>query len=174
MVNSTEKINYTDEELADAHIFPHGLTDEELKVVDEEMRILRLQHLLQMTEEEKLQNALFSLKYKMRNFIEEETNSDNKNFSTFFVEYLEIVRKKQIEFAQEISIHPTKLNQILRDKQMPNIALMYRLEKHSGGVIPAIMWWKLYNKRIEANIKNDTAGRELEMNKVHYHLNFDK
>ncbi len=56
---------------------------------------------------------------------------------------------------------------------MPNIPLVYRLEKHSGRLIPALLWWKIFTKKMEAYIQNDTTRRLFEAGKVHFQLAFD-
>ena len=50
---------------------------------------------------------------------------------------------------------------------------MYRLEKHSGGLNSALLWWKLYTKKMEADIMNDTTRRLFEAEKVLFHLAFN-
>lgn len=54
---------YIDQELAEAHIFPHGLTHEEKKKADEEMRAFRMKVLEEMTEEQKVFSKELRQKY---------------------------------------------------------------------------------------------------------------
>ena len=47
-----------------------------------------------------------------------------------------------------------------------SLQLAYRLEIHSGELIPAILWWKLVQKEIEQEIKEDTKERKKEKKNV--------
>ncbi len=167
-----KNIIYTEQELAEAHVFAHDLSPVEKQEADSEMRILRLQRLTAMSENQKLQSDLIRLKFLMEDAIQQEVYSEKHNFSAFLQAYLKILDKKQVDFAAEISLHPTKLNQIINNKTTPNIPLVYRLEKHSGGLISALLWWKLFTKKMEADIKNDTKRRLFEAEKVHFQLAF--
>ena len=171
-MNNGEKNIYTEQELAEAHIFAHNLSPIEKTEADKEMKRLRLQRLASMSDNQKLQSNLLRLKFLMEDSILQEVYSDKHSFSAFLQAYLKILDKKQIDFATEISLHPTKLNQIINNKITPNIPLVYRLEKHSGGLISALLWWKLFTKKMEADIKNDTTRRLFEAEKVHSPLAF--
>lgn len=61
----------------------------------------------------------------------------------------------------------------MKDKVAVNVALTYRLKKHSGGLIPATDWWKLHAKKIEANIRNNQKERLEEEKKVKCGLAFN-
>ena len=56
---------------------------------------------------------------------------------------------------------------------MPNIPLVYRLEKHWGGLIPALLWWKVFTEKMEVDIQNDTTPRLFEGEKVHFQMGFN-
>jgi plasmid maintenance system antidote protein VapI len=172
MIAIKRKNNFTDKELAEAHIFTHNLTVDEKKDADSELKMLRLQRLEKMSDLQKMQSDLLRLKFQIEDVIQQDTHSEKHNFSVYLLDYLKILDKKQVNFASEISLHPTKLNQILNNKIAPNISLMYRLEKHSGGLISALLWWKLFVKKVESDMVNDKAKRELEAEKVHFHLAF--
>jgi plasmid maintenance system antidote protein VapI len=168
-----KKSIYTPQELAEAHVFAHNLSPIERTEVDAEMKILRLQRLAKMSSNQKLQSDLLRLKFLMEDAIQQDVYAENQNFSSFLQAYLKILDKKQVDFAAEISLHPTKLNQILNNKTTPNIPLVFRLEKHSGGIISALLWWKIFTKKMEADIKNDTTRRLHEAEKVHFKLAFN-
>jgi plasmid maintenance system antidote protein VapI len=171
-MNNGKKSIYSEQELAEAHIFAHDLSPVEKTEADKEMKILRLQRLATMSDNQKLQSDVLRLKFLMEDAVLQEEYSEKHSFSAFLQAYLKIVDKKQVDFANEISLHPTKLNQIINNKITPNIPLVYRLEKHSDGLISALLWWKLCTKKMEADIKNDTTRRLFEADKVHFHLAF--
>jgi plasmid maintenance system antidote protein VapI len=172
-MNKEKNTIYTEQELAEAHVFAHDLTPVEKQEADSEMKILRLQRLTTMSDNQKLQSDLLRLKFLMEDAIQQEAYSEKYNFSTFLQAYLKILDKKQVDFAAEISLHPTKLNQIINNKTTPNIPLVYRLEKYSGGLISALLWWKVVTKKMEADIKNDTTRRLFEGEKVHFQVAFN-
>ncbi len=146
-MNSEYNDMFTEQELAEAHVFSHDLSSAEKKEADAELKKMRLQRLSAMSSNQKLKSDLLRLKFQIEDYIQQDVYSEKQSFSTFLQAYLKILDKKQIDFAAEISLHPTKLNQILNNKIMPNIPLMYRLEKHSGGEISALLWWKLFAKK---------------------------
>jgi plasmid maintenance system antidote protein VapI len=167
---ANNNIVYTDQELAEAHIFQSDLTAEEKAKADIELKDLRMSRLKQLTDKQKLYADLLRLKFKMEDYIRHENEDTVFRFGVFLQEYLHILNKKQIDFANEINLHPTKLSQIISDKTNPNIALAYRLEKHSGGFITALLWWRLAAKKIEMNILNDSSTRKKEADKVLFEL----
>ena len=63
MLMNEKLSNYTVQELAEAHIFPHGLTRIEKKEIDEEMRDFRMKLLGKMTEEQKVYAEELRQKY---------------------------------------------------------------------------------------------------------------
>ncbi len=172
-MNNEEKSIYTEQELAEAHVFAHNLSPIEKIEADKEMKMLRLQRLAAMSDNQKLHSDLLRLKFLMEDSIQQEVYSEKYSFSAFLQAYLKILDKKQVDFAAEISLHPTKLNQIINNKTTPNISLVYRLEKHSGGLISALLWWKVFTKKMEADIINDTAKRRVEGGKVHFQVAFN-
>ena len=169
-MNKEKRSVYSDKDLAEAHVFAHNLSPIGKSEAEKEMKLLRFQRLAIMSDNQKLQSDLLRLKFLMEDAIMQEVYSEKHSFSTFLQAYLKILDKKQVDFAAEISLHPTKLNQIINNKTMPNIPLVYRLERHSGGLISALLWWKLLTKKIEADIENDTTKRLFEAGKVHFQV----
>jgi len=55
---------------------------------------------------------------------------------------------------------------MLNDKEMPNVELMYRLEGHSGDLVPALLWWKLLSKKQEFDLLTNKEIRVTENLKV--------
>jgi hypothetical protein len=158
--------NYTDKELAEAYIFPSELNEVEKKAADAELKKLRFEQLYRMTDTQKRAADLLRLRFQIEEYLKNGAFDKAYSFAAFLQEYIKIIGKKQIEFAFEINLHPTKLSSILTNKTDPNIALTYRLEKHSNDTIPALIWWRLWIKKIENDILNDTETKKREGNKV--------
>lgn len=151
-----------DLELAATRVYPHGLSATEKAAADAEMRRLRMIRLGKTSENQRLYAEILRLKYQIEDYLKYGKYEDRYSFGAFLRKYLTILDRKQKDFAQEINLHPTKLNQILNDRLDVNVALVYRLEKHSGGLITATDWWNLHAKKIEAGILFDRAAREAE------------
>lgn len=77
--------------------------------------------------------------------------------------------KKQL--SEELNIHYTRLSRIINDREEPNVELTYRLEKRSGELVPALIWWKLMMKKQEYNIRQDKKTRNKEASKVKNSVN---
>lgn len=157
---------YTVEEIADSMMIPAELTEEEEKKAREELRKYRFQRLKEMTEEDWIRADTLRLRFQIEDYLKEKAFSPEKTFGRYLGEYIHALRKTKKAFAEDIGIHYTRLSRILHDKEEPNLALMYRLEKHSGELIPALLWWKLMIKKQEQQIRKDKEARIAEGKKV--------
>lgn len=160
------KETYTDEEIADAMLIPADLTENEKKELAEEMKAIRIQKLREMTEEDRILADVMRLRFQIEAYVKESGFSFEKTFGKFLKEYNRIINKSRRDIANDLSIHYTKLSRIINDKEEPNVELTYRLEKHSGHLIKAKLWWKLIIKKQEFIISQDEATREEEQKKV--------
>jgi hypothetical protein len=161
---------YTPEEQAEAYVFPANLTEEERRIMNAEMKELRMQQLAQMSKEDKIRGQLLGLKYRTQDYVKQNVYNQSITFGACLKEYLQLSEKTLEELASEIQWQPAKLNLILLDKAIPPMFLAYRLEKHSGDLIPALLWWQLVTKKMEYDIQNDTKNRKREGNKVRFSL----
>ena len=157
---------YTVEEIAESMMIPAELTEEEEKKAEKELRKYRFQRLKEMTEEDWIHSDTFRLRFQMEDYLKEKEFSPEKTFGKYLEEYIHAIRKSKKAFSEDIGVHYTRLSRILHGKEEPNLALMYRLEKHSGELIPAILWWKLTIKKQEHQIRKDKETRIAEGKKV--------
>ncbi len=158
--------------MVEAYVPPHGLSPAEKAVADEELKQLRMQRLREMSDQQRLYADLLRLKFQMEDYVAEGTYSESSSFGSFLQAYLKILNKKHKTFAAEIDLHTTKLSRLLNNREDPNVQIAYRLEKHSGGVIPAILWWKLLVKKLEYKIKEDSKTKLEEGSRVKNELSF--
>jgi Helix-turn-helix len=163
-------MTWTDIEIADAHIPPHDLTPSEMDEAIVELRAFRMARLRDMTDEQRLKGDLLRLRFQMENYVDDKNFNEKYSFSYFLQQYLQLIGKKQVEFAKEISLHPSKLNLYLNDKSDPSLSILYRLEKHTAEQIPALLWWKIIVKKMVNQIKNDKSTRQTEREKVNFVL----
>jgi len=160
------KQKYTDEEIADSMLIPADLTEKEREELATEMKEIRMQKLLDMTEEDRILSDVMRLRFQIESYLKQSGFSFEKTFGKFFEEYIRILKKTRRAIAEDLSIHYTKLSRIVNDREEPNVEIAYRLEKHSGHLIPAKLWWKLMIKKQEFIISRDEETRKKEQGKV--------
>ena len=157
---------YTDEEIADFAMIPRQLSEEEAKEAREEFVRFRMKRLEEMSNQDRVLSGLLSIKYQIKSYVTSLEFEESKSFGNFLLQYIELVDRKQKEFADDIDIHPSRLSRILKGKERIGKKLAYRLEQHSGEIIPAIFWWKLMQKEVEEEILTEKEARELEKSHV--------
>jgi len=156
----------SDEEIVESYVFRSTLSKAEEATARKEFVKLRRQRLNEMTPEEVIQGKLFQLKALIRKSLRSEDFDPSFSFSNQLKSYVIAIKRKQKTFAEEIDLHPTKLSRMLNNREHPSIGLMYRLEHHSGGIIPATLWFRLHVREQEQVIKNDSAKRAAEVKRV--------
>ena len=158
---------YTDEEIVENFVFnDDSLSEEEQRKADKEFRELRLSQLKNLTESEILYGNLMKLKLRIRSYLVENKYQEEYTFSNQLKLYSQIINKSNKDFAEDLDIHQTKFSRIVNGKENPNVDLMYRLEEHSSGEIPAHHWWRLYSLELEHKIKTDLERKITESKKV--------
>lgn len=163
---------YTDEEIGEAMLIPENLTEEEKKKADEELLAFRFKLLQEQTEEERVYSDLLRFKYQMEDYLKKGIYTDEKSFGKHLEEYARILKRTKKKLSEDLDVHYTRLSRIINDREEPNIELTYRLDIHSGNLIPAIYWWKLMIKKQAAAIKKDKETREKEAARVSNAIKF--
>lgn len=167
------KKQFSDEEIADAFVLRGELKGQEKKEAESELRKLRLERLKSMSDQQMLRGQLFRMKLLMKEYFKDNIYLPNFSFASQLRSYLNLLNITHSQFAEDIGIHKTRLSRLINDREDPNIELLYRLEKHSGGLISASYWYKLYSRKMEADIKNNDHMRAIEANKVKNELRFE-
>lgn len=157
---------YTVEEIATSMLIPADLSPAEKEKADQELREYRMRMLAGMTEEDRLLSGVMGLRIQMQDYLKQGIFSSDKSFGKYLGEYIRIINRSRKVISEEIAIHYTKLSRILNDKEEPNVELCYRLEKHSGNLIKAELWWKLIIKKQEYELARDHETRKEEQDKV--------
>lgn len=165
---------YSDEEIAESFVFPDELTGQEKYEADKEFRRLRFELLKNQTEGERIFSEFLRLRILIEDYLKSEPFHKTKNFGSFLNDYISIIRKSKKEFAQDLNIHYTRLSRILNNREEPNIEVCYRLEKHSGELTSALLWWKLMIKKQEHLIQQDHETRKIEAAKVKNEFKFNR
>jgi transcriptional regulator with XRE-family HTH domain len=163
---------YSDEEIAESFVFRNTMTAEERELAEEELRKLRFESLKNMSDEQILQSELLRMRLLMKDYFKQSEFIESFSFSSQLKNYISLLKKTQTDFAADLDIHKTKLSRILNDKENPNVELMYRLELHSGNMIPATYWFRLHARKLEQEIKTDKEKRKVEYQRVKNNLKF--
>jgi len=166
------KKKLSDEEIVESYVFRSTMTADERKQADEGFRKLRFESLKNMSDEQILQSELMRMKLLMKDYFQQSAFIASYSFSSQLKQYIDLLKKNRADFAADLDIHKTKLSRILNDKENPNLELMYRLERHSGNMIPANYWYRLHSRKLEEDIKLDTQKRAEEYKRVKNELKF--
>lgn len=166
--------NMSDEEIVESFVFRSAMTEEERIQANDEFRKLRFESLKNMSDEQIQQSELMRMRLLMKDYFKQLEFIESYSFSSQLKKYIGILKKTRTDFAADLDIHKTKLSRILNDKESPNIELMYRLEHHSGNMIPATYWHKLHSRKLEEDIKMDTINRSEQYKRVKNSLKFKK
>lgn len=156
----------TDEEIAESVLIPADLSEAEQKEAEEAFRKIRFERLGQMTEDQKIYADLLQLRFQLEDYVLSRDFDAEKSFAHYLTRYIHIFHKTKKQFAADLAVHVSRLSRLLREKETPNIELMYRLESHSGELIPALLWWKLLSKKQEFEILTNQEQRKLERARV--------
>lgn len=158
---------YTDEEIVKGFVFnDDSLSDEEEKEAMQQFRKMRLNQLKNMSKSEILLGKMMKLKLSILKYLESNTYQEAYSFGKQLQLYAEVVNKSHKDFAGDLGIHHTTLGNIANGKEHPSIDLMYRLEEHSRGEIPAHHWWRLHALELEYRIRTDLESKIKEAKKV--------
>lgn len=161
------KKKYTNKELAEAHVFPSELSPVERRKENNKFSKLRIQQIKNMTEEERLYSRIMQLKYIMEDYVKSENYDNIHTFSYFLNRYLNVLNINKTIFSKEISLQNSQLSRLLHnpDPQL-NDKIAVRLEIHSNNIIPAIFWYRIYEKQNEWQLINDRKIRLEESKNV--------
>lgn len=166
------KKRLSDEEIVDSFVFRNDLPEKEKKIADEEFLKLRFKNLKEMSDQQILHSELMRMKLFMKDYFKQNLYDSNFSFSEQLKKYIQLLKKTDSEFARDIDIHKTKLSRLLNNRENPNVELMYRLEIHSGKLIPANYWYKLHSQKLEQEIKSNQDIRNEEYKRVKNELKF--
>lgn len=156
------KKNYTDEEIVENFVFPSDMTNEEREKSQKEFGAWRMERWRNRTPEEKLLGGLLGLKYRIKSYTKQDQYDKSKTTASYLKEYLDITNRTTKNLAEELNMQETTLIAILNQKEKIDPAISFRLERHSGDIIPALYWWKLLQKELEYEFYTKEELRKIE------------
>lgn len=157
----------TPEELVDAFVFPVKLTAKQKKEAAAQLAAARKRTRAEMSDEAKFGLRVFHIKFRIEDYLAQDTFNPELTFGSFLKKYVELLEKKRKEFAEEISIDETLLSQLINGHRLPPDYVAIRLEIHSNNIIPAAYWIQLVEKQRLHEITTDKELRKKEMKYVH-------
>jgi hypothetical protein len=169
-INITKK--YSSKELAESFVFRSNLTSAEKTDSDNALNALRKKVKSEMSEGQRIQMQLLSLKYQMEDWAKTPIYDIDKSFGSFVRMYAKTIRRKNYELANDLGLDETRFSQIINNHVLPNEKLVYRFELHSDNLIPASVWLDIIQKDIENEIKSDLITRKSEYTHVKNRISF--
>lgn len=158
---------YTDAEIAEAYLFPSTKSRKQQEKDAREIGAYLTKLRASRTPEEQLyidrSVKMTQLSMEMSDYIGSKRYDSGKRFSYFLMKYIEMLQKKNKDFAKDISITSVELSQLLNNHRNPNIKILIRLELHSNNDIPAYLWFKVLEKEKEHEIISNKELRKQEM-----------
>jgi predicted transcriptional regulator len=169
----TDFSKFSNKELAEAFVFPSKApATEKEKKEEKEFFQERRKKFANRTHQQQIYDKLLQLKFQLEDYISSNQYQDVLNFSYFLNEYVNRQNKKDKDFAAEIDIKPAVLSQYLNNYRKPPEKIVFRLELHSNGMIPAVAWYKLLQKDKEHEIMTDSSSRTEESKHIKNKLEF--
>lgn len=163
---------YTPQEIAESIVFPGTKNTKEREAVLSEFRDFRKGISDKQSEKSKTISLLLQLRFLIEDYLNTESFNKNYYFGCFLKEYIARLEKKNKEFAAEIDVDPTELNQVINKHRKPTDKLIFRLEIHSNKNFPALMWFKLLEKERAYEILHNKGIIESEKKHVKGKLRF--
>ncbi|MBE5321070.1 hypothetical protein IM793_18030 [Pedobacter sp. MR2016-19] len=172
-IQEVEFSKFTDQELADAYVFPSDeIQTAQDKGAEQDFWTNRRKQFENRSEHEKMYNRLLQLKFQLEDYIGSNQYHKAFNFGYFLNEYVNRQDKKDKQFAIEVDVTPAVLSQYINNHRKPKDEFVIRLELHSGGMIPAISWFKVIQKDKEHDIITNKQLRLEESKHVKNRLEF--
>lgn len=160
------KKKYTSRELAESFVFRTELSTLEKDEADEALRHLRRKHLTAMSAGQKLSIDIMSLKFRMEDYVKVAHYTEDHSFGAFVKQYIKCIGRKNYELAADIGLDEARLSQIVNGGLLPSEKIAYRLEYHSGNLIPSTVWLAVLHKELVHKTERDLNARSVEYKMV--------
>lgn len=170
-----DKLNtrYSPEEQAESFVFRTKLSAEQSREATDRLGEARKMIKEQRTRNEELYAKVKQLRFQMEDYARSEQYYKEFSFAYFLRKYIKLGYKIQKHFASDIQVPTTELSSVLNGGRPPGKKMIVRLELHSGNAIPAVSWYRLWEKEKEYELKTDKTIRKQEEKHVHNRLVFD-
>lgn len=125
----------------------------------------RLDRLKNLSKKDITRARLLQLKLKMDKYLEEPVYDNQYNFTLFLETYIDTIYSKRNQFAEDISINPVLLSQIINKHREPNNEFILKLMIHSEKTFSKVcdfnekIWYQIYfNEKINETMSKQDEG----------------
>lgn len=125
-------------------------SDKERALDGQELMEERLKRLKNVSTDTLIKAKLLQLKLKMEEFLSKPLNEESNFFTDSLAKYIDTIYDKRHKFAEDISISPVKLSQVLNNHREPQEDFMLKLMVHSEKVYKDVCtfqyetWYRVY------------------------------
>jgi transcriptional regulator with XRE-family HTH domain len=142
------------------------LSPAEKKEADRELAEYRAERKSKRTEEVRVGLIQHHIRGRIDSYLETKKYDPAMSFGYFLKEYIDKLKMKRKDFAEDIGIDESLLSQLINGHRLPPDYLLIRLEIQSKR-ISAWHWYKLVAMEKEHYIKTDQEIREKQRKYVH-------
>lgn len=169
-----KKINkkFTKEEQAEMLVYRSNPTPEAREASMNALREARKNIKQGLTEGQVLYAKVKQLQFSIEEYINSNQYNEDVNFAFFLRKYIKLGYRRNKDFAQDIELPATQLSSILNNGRQPSEKTIVRLELHSNNAIPAVSWYRLWEKDNAHKLQTDEKIRERENKHVKNRLEF--
>ncbi|MCW3105845.1 MAG: hypothetical protein JWQ09_351 [Segetibacter sp.] len=153
---------YTSEDLAESFVFPISISKKEKIKSDAILKATLTKKRNEISKADILKGKLLQLRFQIEEYINDNYFDRKKSFGYFLAQYIHLLNKKNIDFANEINLKPSELSQYLNNHRKPPKNILVRLELHSQKTITAVEWYRLIEKENIQELKTNKALRKQE------------
>lgn len=157
---------YTDQEIAESFVFPSQLTPEQRKQEYDRLDRLFRAKANNRSEAEIIRSGVTEMYFRFLQYLRQPKFQELFSFAHQLREYLHTTRRNQKQFGAELDLEKSKLSKLLNGKANPTPALCFRLEKHSDGLLPARLWYRLHLRELEHRMMQNEELKQAEFEKV--------
>ncbi|MDT4863558.1 hypothetical protein FQZ97_982710 [compost metagenome] len=110
----------------------------------------RLERMKTLPKEQIIRARLMQVKLKMERFLKESVPDNVNHFTAFVAAYIDVLYSKRNDFADDISVTPVFLSQVINNHREPNEEFILKLMIHSEKAFRNIsgfnkkMWYEIY------------------------------
>ncbi len=158
--------DFSNDELAASLVFKAKQSKSAKKKDAQAILKLKKTKMSDSTEMNEILSALLRFRFKIEDYLNNVEFDQSLTFSACLKEYIQLIQKKQKEFASDINMQQTELSQIINKHRKPPHGFEVRLAIHSNGTIPAKYWCKIIDKENEFELLNDPKVWDTESKNV--------
>ena len=128
----------------------------------------RLDRMKNLSEKDIIRAKLLQLKLKMEKYLVEPVYDKQNHFTGFLETYIDTIYSKRNQFAEDISIKPVLLSQIINNHREPKNEFLLKLMIHSVKAFNNVCefnektWYQIYYKeKIKETMSNQEEWRPI-------------